>query len=986
MAKTIDNDNNNPAQSIDVRLSYLGLNDTDKTLLQKLHTPLGKAHSRLIEAFYHHLLSFPETRAFLEDPKLVERLKQKQANYFSELTNGEYGQDYINDRLNVGLAHQRIGLKPFWYIGAYSKYLTELMPEILTACDHDAEQTLHATQALLKIILLDIELALDTYMQADQQAMLHLKDYAEHIICNVPSGLVVLSKDLEIISSNSFLDGLLCDNHAALKGQDFAVLFPNSSLRSHANDVIRSQKPHYGIHQQVDSIQGQPLNLEISICPMSTATNTAENTMMGAAHLLVTIEDLTEQKKLQDATRVADERVRTIMDNVADGIITIDQHGTVESFNSTAEELFGYSATEVLGNNINMLMPEPYHSQHDGYLHRFVATGERKCIGKGFREVEGKRKDGSTFPMDLAISQMQLANQTLFIGMVRNISDRKKAEEQMTKLSSALEQTADAIMITDASGIIEYINAGFEETTGYSQAEMIGKTPKIISSRLMKKEFYEKLWSTLQAGQVFRDIVINKRKDGSLYYEEKTITPLKNNRDEITHYISTGKDITERMQTQEKLKFLAHHDTLTTLPNRLLFLDRMTQAITSAKRNNKNIALMFLDLDRFKTINDTLGHQVGDALLKGLSERLKSTLRGIDTIARLSGDEFALLLQDIHNPDDVLQIANKLLNRIRDPFLIGGHELFVTTSIGIAMYPKDGEDPSTLLKHADIAMYRSKSKSRNTYCFYTPDMNAMAEQHLKLENQLRHALQREEFQLHFQPQYQLKRIGRRSAITGMEALLRWNNPYSGLIYPDEFIKLLEETGLIIPVGEWILHSACKQFKVWQSNKIQLKHISVNISPRQLSDANFLSILEDTLKEYKLKPEQLELEITESMLIQDEQHAIVMLREISDMGIGLAMDDFGTGYSSLSYLKRLPIKTLKIDKSFIHHIPNDQDDCELTRAIIAMGHSLNMQVVAEGVSNAEQLKFLRKLSCDVVQGYYYSPALPADLTYTDFMVA
>lgn len=820
---------------LEQRKAYLGLDAADTALLRRFAETLQSVHPRIMDAFYAHLQQFPATRAYLQDPATVTRLRQAQEKYFTDLLHGPYDHAYLRDRLQVGLTHQRIGLESRWYIGAYTKFLVSLLPELRSCVGEDTDALIGIISALLKVVFLDINLVLDTYAASDN-------------------------------------------------------------------------------------------------------------------------------------------RVRAIMDSVAESVITIDEAGIIESFNPAAERLFGYQANQVTGENIKLLMPSPYREHHDEYLHRFCSTGEKRCIGLGFREVEGLHKDGGTFPMELSISEMRLPERRLFIGIVRDITARRRDEAEMAKLSTAIEQTADSIMITDARGIIEYVNAGFEKTTGYRREEVIGQKPSVIQSGLQSSDFYRSLWSTILAGSVFQDILINRKKNGTLYYEEKTITPLRDVHGTITHFVSTGKDITERMRTQERLQYLAHHDVLTDLPNRLLFMDRLSQAITRARRTGRLIGLLFMDLDRFKKINDTLGHPVGDQLLKELSQRLRFCLREDDTIARLSGDEFAILLPDLHTVDDILPITNKILSQYHLPFHIDGHELFITTSIGIALHPTDGADPATLLKNADTAMYAAKHRGRGSFSFYTPDMNAMADLHLQMENELRHALDRNELHMVFQPQFA---IGNTPELLGVEALLRWRHPELGDIDPVQFIPLLEDTGLIIPVGEWILRSAFAQLRHWHDSDIRVPCMSINIAPRQLTDDNFVPFILASLAEYNLPAECIELEITESSMMQNEEDAIDVLRKLDATGVRIAMDDFGTGYSSLSYLQRLPVRTLKIDQSFIQQIAHDNDDSELTRAIVAMGHNLNLRVIAEGVETQAQLDYIQSHGCDGVQGYYLGRPLPAE---------
>jgi len=549
---------------------------------------------------------------------------------------------------------------------------------------------------------------------------------------------------------------------------------------------------------------------------------------------------------------------------------------------------------------------------------------------------------------------------------------RERAEQQTRKLSSAVEQTADAVLITDRHGSIEYVNRAFEQISGYSAAEAVGQRPNLVKSGEHDATYYQRLWNTLHAGDVYRDVLVNRRKDGELYYEEKTITPLRDAAGVITHFVSTGKDITERMHSQERLHYMAHHDALTKLPNRALLLDRLTQSLAYARWHRRLVAVMFLDLDRFKRINDTLGHAAGDQLLRALALRLKATLRERDTVARFGGDEFVMLLDDVASEKDVALLANKVLEAMTQPYQIDAHAFHLTASIGISLYPGDGQDTGTLLRNADIAMYRAKDLGKNTYQFYSAEMSHRAFERLALEGSLRRALEQKEFVIYYQPQVNMAT----QELLGMEALLRWQHPELGLLAPADFLALLEETGLIIAVGDWVLRSACEQARAWCNAGLAPVRVAVNLSGHQLRQANFCATVTQLLKTYHLPNGCLELEITENVLMQDAERALSALAQVDRTCIRVAIDDFGTGYSSLGYLKRFPIDTLKIDRSFVRDITTDPQDAAIVRSVIAMARSLNLEVIAEGVEHEEQLAFLRNEQCHIIQGYFISPPLPA----------
>jgi len=552
-------------------------------------------------------------------------------------------------------------------------------------------------------------------------------------------------------------------------------------------------------------------------------------------------------------------------------------------------------------------------------------------------------------------------------GILQDITEHRLTDEKMRKLSGAIEQIADSVMITDIHGKIEYVNSAFEKMAGYQAQDVLGNTPRILKSDKQSKSFYQRMWRTITRGDVFSDVVINRKKNGELYYEEKTITPQKDKAGNITHFISTGKDITERMESQERLHYLAHHDSLTGLPNRALFQDRLSQVIKRTRWHKRNIAVLFLDLDRFKVINDSLGHDIGDMVLQTMSQRLSDCIREGDSVARLGGDEFAIILNDIASQDDVAPVADKIIKAMKEPFTVNQHELFVTTSIGISLFPKDGDDTQGLIKKADVAMYHAKNKGKNNYQFYSKADDAKAAERLTLETNLRRALERQEFFLEYQPQYAIND----TKPMGVEALIRWRNSEFETVSPFHFIPLLEETGMILPVSEWVLNTACAQAKVWQECGLPPCRVAVNLSMRQFQRPGLVKQIEEILHRTGLAPECLELEVTEGLLIENISETSKILHELHELGVHLAIDDFGTGYSSMNYLKRLPFDNLKIDKSFVQDVTISEDAAAITTAIVTLAHTLDMRVIAEGVETKEQQAFLLQQNCDVIQGYLLS---------------
>jgi len=682
-----------------------------------------------------------------------------------------------------------------------------------------------------------------------------------------------------------------------------------------------------------------------------------------------TVQDITERRAAEENVRRSEEQLRKVLEASSAMINILRLRDEVILYvNRAWEEATGWARAEAIGKPARALKLWPHEHARQSLLHR-VRHAET------LRNVEWQRRIRSGEIRDLlgSIERIEIDGEDCALIFTQDITDRKRDEAQTRKLSSAVEQTADAVMITDPQGVIEYINPAFETVTGFRADEVLGKTPAMLNSGRHDRHFFKHLWATISAGRVYRNVLVNRRKDGTFYYEEKSITPLKDAGGEITHFISTGKDITERMQAQERLQFLAYHDVLTELPNRALLTDRLDNAIARAKRMGRQLAVLFLDLDRFKIINDTLGHDYGDGLLQALSRRLRACIREGDTVARVSGDEFAILLEDIGTNEDIVHVARKLLEAFVQPFDVFNRELFITTSVGISAFPNDGEDATTLLKHADTAMYRAKESGRNNYQFYSADMSARAIELLTLETGLRRALEREEFLLQYQPMVDLNT----GQIIGVEALLRWQHRELGLLYPGDFIKLMEETGLIVPVGEWVLMTACRQVGQWQQDRGRPLRLSVNLSARQFSAPDLVDKVQGALRAAALDAELLELEITESMLMEHREATQEMLTALGAHGVRFAVDDFGTGYSSLSYLKRFAIHTLKIDRAFVRDIATDPNDASIVTTIVSMAHNLKLGVVAEGVEREDQLAFLKACRCDAYQGYHYArPLMPA----------
>ncbi|WP_250658057.1 putative bifunctional diguanylate cyclase/phosphodiesterase [Alkalimarinus coralli] len=567
----------------------------------------------------------------------------------------------------------------------------------------------------------------------------------------------------------------------------------------------------------------------------------------------------------------------------------------------------------------------------------------------------------------------------LNLKLQQNIIQREETELSLTKLSSAVTNSGASIAITNTEGIIEYVNDKFCELTGFEQSETIGRSIDLLGPAQFPDGEEVPSWSMNCLQENWEGDLLSSRKDGTQFWCATTISAVYDKHQSITNYVVSGIDITDLKEANSAMQQLALFDSLTGLANRRLFIDRMGQSIAAAQRRRTITALLFLDLDQFKRINDTLGHDAGDQLLLIVAERLKSCVRAQDTVSRLGGDEFTILLNDIRDTQSITHITNQILKDLKEPIMLGKHEVIISTSIGITLAPNDSQEVDTLMKNADLALYHAKERGRDGYYFFTEELNTNALKLLHIEQELRHALQMDEFTILYQPQVCLKT----GSIMSVEALIRWHHPIRGEVSPDDFISIAEETGLIVQIGEWVLRNACMQTKMLQQLTGQKIKVAVNLSSRQFSDPSFEQVISEVIASSGLEPKYLELEVTESMLMNNIDRVIEQLNRIKSSGITITIDDFGSGYSSLSYLKKLPVDILKVDRQFVRDIPEDLNDMEITSAIIAIAHKLNLKVIAEGVENIDQRDFLVINKCDYAQGYYFSKPLTFEDLYSFF---
>ncbi|GAC21215.1 sensor domain-containing protein [Paraglaciecola arctica] len=646
-----------------------------------------------------------------------------------------------------------------------------------------------------------------------------------------------------------------------------------------------------------------------------------------------------------------------------------DEQRRVIYWNEGSELLYGYSKKEAIGQKLeDLIIPEPIRdvviAAHSDWIENEVEIPATEIT---LRNKNGH--DVSVFSSHVMFTNQYNTKQMYCIDV--DLTDVRQAQEQAVFKENMLETIFEAIpdlffLMTDDGTILDY-HASNTKNLYVPPNQLVGKNIADILPAKVTNKFNTHIAKLLQEKGTISFEYELTMPHGLVYFEARI-----NHFSKYKQVVAIIRDITEQYKSAELIRHQAYFDNLTSLPNRFLALDRLSQMLIEAERNIEKAAVLFLDIDDFKKVNDTLGHEIGDKLLIKAAHRLQQVLRKEDTVGRLGGDEFIVLLRGLTEHNDALTITENLLETFRKPFKIDGRELILTTSIGVAMYPENGSSSSDLLRNADTAMYQAKALGRNTYSFFTNEMNIIIQRRMEIEEQMRGALERNEFEIYYQPQLDVKN----KEIIGAEALLRWHNLALGNVTPDEFIPIAEHTGLIVPIGKYVIKQALCFLNQWQNIQHQKYTISVNLSPRQFRDNELLSFLKNTLTEENVNPESLELEITEGVLMSAQSYIHEAVAEINDLGIKLSMDDFGTGYSSISYLRQYPFDVLKIDRSFIHGITLNKADCDLVKAIITMSHSLGLTVVAEGVETEEQLKLLEELSCNFVQGYYFSKPIPA----------
>jgi diguanylate cyclase (GGDEF)-like protein/PAS domain S-box-containing protein len=748
---------------------------------------------------------------------------------------------------------------------------------------------------------------------------------------------------------------LLGDDAVTFAATDAETRFKCSHLRDYhriqsgAGVTIRTQYGPFGVLLAYCNDAREFRDYELAFLK-STANIVGEAMMRG---------------RTESALRKSELRLRQLIASALDAVVTVDRNGIVVEWNPQAEATFGIAARQILG--------RPLPSGEQTLLPVLQANGQAgvPVLHRHRMESIATRANGEAFPVEITIEPVGSGAEQLLTAFIRDISERKRAQHELEhrerRFRTIFEKSWSGVALLDADLNLSFAGSSTQNVVGYDEFEMLGMS-LLDYVHPRERDATQRLFIDLASSP-------NKEAHGELRFLHKNGTWiwLEGFAQNMLHETSVGaivlnyRDVSLRRMTEKQLEYRAHYDALTDLPNRVLFRDRVTTGLAQARRYRRGLAIMYLDLDHFKLVNDGLGHSFGDALLAAVARRLQSSLRASDTISRIGGDEFSILIADIPDSEAVAGVARKLLDSFDHPFRIDKHDLYVTASIGISLHPSDGDDFETLVKCADAAMYRAKELGRNQAQLFTPSMNERYVRRLAIEQSLHHAIEREELELHYQPIYD--RARRR--VVAFEALVRWNDPTRGLVAPSEFIGLAEETGLIIPIGKWVLRRACKQLREWCDRGHDDVTMSVNISAHQLQQTDFVDMLRDALLEHDVSPVLLMIEITETAAMQNIERTMRVLREVKAMGISIAIDDFGTGMSSLVYLKQFPIDTIKIDKAFMRDVMFDETTAAIVSYVITLAHTLRLHVVAEGVETEEQYSFLRHYACDRMQGYLFS---------------
>ncbi len=692
----------------------------------------------------------------------------------------------------------------------------------------------------------------------------------------------------------------------------------------------------------------------------------AENKVI--THFIAVKQDISSRKATELKLQLSEQTYRGLLNSAGDAIYVQDEQGHFLDVNQTAENLYGYSRDEFIGKTPEFLAaPGKNDFASVGKAIQLALSGTPQRF-----EFWGMRKNGEIFPKEVTLSNGNYFGRPVIIAVARDITERKEAEEHLREAAAVMQNTHEGVMVTDAAANIIAVNAAFTNITGYDQQDVLGKNPSILNSGRQEDAFFESMWMNLLKHGFWQGELWNRRKSGEIYPQLLTISTIYDELKRPIRYIGVFADITQLKENQAQLEFMAHHDPLTKLPNRSLAESRLEQELEHAHRHSHQLSVVFIDLDRFKQVNDSFGHPVGDELLCAVANKLRERLREGDTLGRLGGDEFILISSPLQDKQDAAVIARDFINALSEPFkLSNGIEVFIGGSIGISLFPDNGSTVAELTRNADAAMYLAKENGRNQFSFYTPELNADARNKLEMENDLRRAVLHNELRLHYQPKVDI----RSGNICGAEALARWQKPDGQWVPPGQFIPLAEKSGVILTIGNWVIEQACEQIREWRDAGLPEICIAVNVSARQFRSGHLDKLVRTALEKFRVAPHQLELELTESMLMHEPERAIETMLKLKKVGVKISLDDFGTGYSNFAYLRRFPIDSLKIDQSFVQGVATRPEDAMIVDAIISLAQRMKLHVIAEGVETPEQLAYMRANHCDELQGYYFSQALP-----------
>ncbi len=807
-----------------------------------------------------------------------------------------------------------------------------------------------------------------THLKQAEETQAVIEERLHIILENAADAIVALDESSRLVFANPAAARLFGHPAEALLGMAMTDLMPER-LRSYHDDGFarylrtgQRTRSWQNLSLAVLSHDAEEIPVDVSFAVQRVGTT---NLFIGV------IRDVRERHQAEMALRASENKYRTLVENLPTPVFLKDCQSVYVSCNALYADLFDLSASAIVGKTDHDLFPAAMADKFRADDRRLMASGLKEEFEEDYLS-HGEPRVALTQKTPVRDETGQV---TGVLGIFRDITERKLAENRLRQSATVFNSSAEGITITDPERNIVSVNRGFSEITGYSEAEVLGRNPRILQSGRHGRDFYQTMWAAIKDHGIWRGEIWNRRKNGEIYPERLTINTVRDEQGKLVNYVGVFSDLSQIKQSEAMMDHLAHYDPLTELPNRLLIRSRLEHALVHARAQGTHLAVMYLDLDRFKNINDSLGHPAGDQLLCELAKRLGARLHTPNiTLGRLGGDEFVILMEDLKQVEAASVVAQDVLRILEQPFHLGEQgEVFIAASIGISLYPEDASDATQLFRNADTALYQAKELGRNTYHFYTEGLTRAADQRLTLESHLRRALERNEFLLHYQPQVTVA-DGR---LIGVEALVRWQHPELGLVPPDQFIPLAEETGLIVPLGEWVLLTACTQLKAWIDQGLPPFSVAVNLSSRQFHQGDLASRVHAVLNTVDLPPALLELEITESAIMEQGELAIATLDALKALGVKLSIDDFGTGYSSLSYLKRFPVNTLKVDQSFVHDLEQDRSDQEIAATIIAMAHNLELQALAEGVETEGQLAFLHQHGCEACQGYLISKPLPAD---------